>query len=641
MAALGPKCAAITLKGLPCKNKARPGSPYCGVHKNYHPAKGGPSLAKHGPKLAQLAGKAKPAAASNPATTGSPASDGLSEADIAPYRSGAKKTVGAYLKRLAANPDAKATNATKEKAAADDLIYLGADGKHHLTPKGKYIAAALAQPKTKLAPLAGKKATGKEPLTTFGELKSYISGLSKKATWNDSQKQAAYWYSGLSATSLNKELRDGRNPASMPDAQKIDDLDAAFAAAPPVDRPLVVRRGIHDFTGTFGTDLKPGDLWTDKGFMSTSINQTTPEDYSGSGGAIVTLNIPPGVRAIGIMPPSPPNLKSQFSSESELLLPRNSTLRIKSVTVDSSGRRRIEADLVVKGNTSGAATPAGSAAVGGVGGPVHLGSGGPAASSVGGGHPGAGGGITGGPGTAGPSKLAQLAGGKKTHQFFPDKPGSKNNGHFVEQIYGAPGIPPTTIPPDAVYGQQAVEKHMASHMGKASFSPASKTATLQYTTPVYKATNAALRKGGPLSSSQQQMVDGLDAALQNIPPLDKPIIAHRGIRNFTQIFGEPQVGMAIVDKGFMSTTANPNIASHFATKHGHDDATIVNVTIPAGARAVSIMPPSPPNLPTSASWEREVLLPRGSTLRITRISYDANGVRHVEATVDLGEATNA
>lgn len=55
----GPHCAAITVKGMPCKNKPRPGSPYCGVHKNYKGSKGA-AKAKAAPKLAKLAGKSGP-----------------------------------------------------------------------------------------------------------------------------------------------------------------------------------------------------------------------------------------------------------------------------------------------------------------------------------------------------------------------------------------------------------------------------------------------------------------------------------------------------------------------------------------------------------------------------------------------------
>lgn len=56
MASPGPQCAATTLKGTRCKNRARAGSAYCGVHKNY---KGGHHAEKAAaaPKLAKLAGR--------------------------------------------------------------------------------------------------------------------------------------------------------------------------------------------------------------------------------------------------------------------------------------------------------------------------------------------------------------------------------------------------------------------------------------------------------------------------------------------------------------------------------------------------------------------------------------------------------
>ncbi|MCK9898149.1 hypothetical protein MXD60_26785, partial [Frankia sp. AgB32] len=53
MAAHRPTCAATTVKGARCKNHAKPGSAYCGVHKDYGSAKPGKV------PLGKLAGRAK------------------------------------------------------------------------------------------------------------------------------------------------------------------------------------------------------------------------------------------------------------------------------------------------------------------------------------------------------------------------------------------------------------------------------------------------------------------------------------------------------------------------------------------------------------------------------------------------------
>lgn len=199
------------------------------------------------------------------------------------------------------------------------------------------------------------------------------------------------------------------------------------------------------------------------------------------------------------------------------------------------------------------------------------------------------------------------------------------------------GAPPPLLVPGAIYGMNSVIDYMTGHSQKASYSPQHKQATRTYTTPVYREINGSLRKGSYASPAAKQAVAGLDSAFQATPPLDKPIVVHRGVRYYREVLGDLTVGETIHDQGFMSTSVDRNQAYYYTTKRGNiSKAAFFNITIPPGARALSILPPSPPNLPPKYGTEHEVLLPRGSSLRIDRIVRNDQGVSFVDATVVTG-----
>lgn len=675
---------------------------------------------------------------------------GLSKADAAAYATGGpKQDVGGYVALLYVDPanwaslDKDEPDATGPKgAAAAGLTTTDAAGMHHITPKGKAlgefliaqtaaksgvptqkpvsVAPAVAKvpppaPATTPAPdstspdtpveswwsedaakpktLVELKAGG-GPIVGRENLQAYLSDRMGQVNYTDAHKSATRSYSGISYSTINGSLRK-KKPVPGDVQKTVKGLDAAFAVTPPLDRSILVSRGVKNVDAVF-PGLATGKAYTDHGYMSTSMKRSVAKGFGGYGGkpAVVSIRVPAGARAIAMTEPAPPNLPSGLPGEGEVLFPRGSTVVLRSVTV-KDGIHHIEADLVLPGGNSDKQTAAGPAdleaggsggaasgsagtGTGGVSSGLGAVSGGTGSNGPGGGGsaasgpsgqvvapppakaaltlaqfvkskskpastPVASGKATGSAAVAAPSSPGNPAASPKTHSFYPDTPTTKSSPTLgVEQVYGAPGIPPTTIPAGTVFGQDKVEAHMSAHSKGAVYTSEHKTATRTYSTASgYKSTNGVLRAGKTPTVSQQKTIDALDSAIASTPPLDRPVITHRGIRNFTEIFGDVQVGDAIHDKGFMSTSTNPNIASHFATKHGHDDVAIVNITIPNGARAAAVMPPAPPNLPTSASWEREVLLPRGSTLQVTKISYDANGVRHVEVTVVTEEAANA
>jgi hypothetical protein len=62
--------------------------------------------------------------------------------------------------------------------------------------------------------------------------------------------------------------------------------------------------------------LRPGDVITERGFMSTSIYDKKPKDFAGSNGALMEIAVHPGKRTM-----------AGTDYEHELLFPRNTKMQ--------------------------------------------------------------------------------------------------------------------------------------------------------------------------------------------------------------------------------------------------------------------------------------------------------------------------
>lgn len=123
---------------------------------------------------------------------------------------------------------------------------------------------------------------------------------------------------------INQSLRGQGNFVSEEQRyidSKVSGLDKSFKNAPTVPENLVVYRemgsGIID-------DLKPGDMFQDKGFVSTTIKST----LNWGGGTKLEVRVPKGTKGIYVAP------ISEFKSEKELLLNRGTKFRIVEKTPD-------------------------------------------------------------------------------------------------------------------------------------------------------------------------------------------------------------------------------------------------------------------------------------------------------------------
>jgi len=137
-------------------------------------------------------------------------------------------------------------------------------------------------------------------------------------------------YQSLLGYTMNEALRD---PLISTDgvATIIAGLDGAIEYAPPLDTPITVYRGIKGNALDFFEPLKVGDVYTDKGFSSTSLDPKIGAKFANSEsgyyqGIVFRMKLPVGTK--GVFPSSVTGIESQFSREAEYLLPRDSKFRV-------------------------------------------------------------------------------------------------------------------------------------------------------------------------------------------------------------------------------------------------------------------------------------------------------------------------
>jgi hypothetical protein len=154
--------------------------------------------------------------------------------------------------------------------------------------------------------------------------------------------------------------------------------------------------------------------------------------------------------------------------------------------------------------------------------------------------------------------------------------------------------------------------------------PAEQGAVDSYASVGFKAMNNALRGKEPMTPELEQQVAHIDAAMAK-NPLTKPETVFRGIKSTNFLGGETDPnkirGMTIVDKGFMSTSANAEAAAGFSVGKGG-----VNMTIhaPKGLHALDIRN----HIFTDQAFEEhEILLPRNTKLKITRAEQQGSQLR--------------
>lgn len=191
------------------------------------------------------------------------------------------------------------------------------------------LPAVLGDPKSATRAMAHKNAdiTQKTALKRIQEGKMYggtnSAGLSAHST-----------YTGSGYTPMNNYARTGKTKihpydySSMTDAQaakKIKALDSVFDThGVELGQPIVLNRGVRGkYAASLKNDLKPGDIITERGFISTSSKRSAPKSFKSTDGVLLEIAVPPGKKVI-----------AGTDYESELILPRNQQLLYHGKTSD-------------------------------------------------------------------------------------------------------------------------------------------------------------------------------------------------------------------------------------------------------------------------------------------------------------------
>ncbi len=136
--------------------------------------------------------------------------------------------------------------------------------------------------------------------------------------------------------------------------------------------------------------------------------------------------------------------------------------------------------------------------------------------------------------------------------------------------------------------------------------------------------NTGLRSGADLDSATKEVVSGLDSAIDKQAGSTKAATLYRGIKSqklADQARKNPAslVGKTVTDNGFMSTSTETGAAKHFAGNSfgASKSAVIMQIKAPKGTKALSM---DGYTKSKNVFTENEMLLKRGSSIKITKVS---------------------
>jgi len=151
-------------------------------------------------------------------------------------------------------------------------------------------------------------------------LPAAVDGVSKGVT--DDQAEALEHYSDEGYIGMNRDLRGERETVDSNIVMR--DVQAAIDANT-INENAVVFRGTSDANLTVQIlSMAPGETFTDKGFVSTSLVRGVGEQFSSQRGMVFQMAVPKGSHAVGLV-----------GGEGELLLGANSKFRLESIDTSS------------------------------------------------------------------------------------------------------------------------------------------------------------------------------------------------------------------------------------------------------------------------------------------------------------------
>ncbi len=197
-------------------------------------------------------------------------------------------------------------------------------------------APAPAQPAAE-AKAASQSFAGGEDAHAWGQ-KNY-------AGWADSLSKDEYKAVGRYRMNeyreINEALRGGKGEVPAKVKDRVALIDAALdRASTPEDVTAYPDMTVHRGLGAdVVAGMKPGEVFTDQGYISTSLNPEVGEMY---GTATMEIRVPKGSKGAYI---TAIERRKDTGTEQEFLLPRGTSMRIVSVS-DRDGKPHVVAEVV-------------------------------------------------------------------------------------------------------------------------------------------------------------------------------------------------------------------------------------------------------------------------------------------------------
>lgn len=422
-----------------------------------------------------------------------------------------------------------------------------------------------------------------------GELQDLANAQYDKLS--EDELAALFKYTGTGYIPINRTLRGAelQHPYTWDIKDAIQKLDSVVDKAS-LPKELTVYRGVRD---VHLNGIKPGDLITDKGFISTSTEMGVAFGFGTRTGdvphtGLFKIQLPTGSHAA---------LATGFSTEQEVILPRDSVYRV--TNVEKYQHFANSAGVVGQMNVY-TLEPALAKAV-----------------------------VTYEMDSRGDDKFAWDAAATKLAKFnlHHQPAGSAIGGQFAAadgdgMARDAQGR--VIIPLKGIYASDELRALAQKHYD--AMTQAERDAYVEYVDGGDKAINNTLR-GRHLSPGDYKVddktvdVDGdiqhLDKALDR-STLPKALTVYRGGGD-THLAGM-QPGDLLTDKGYLSTSAHMDVAFRFGIQTkgiSNPTATLFKIDLPAGSHAA---------LARGFDIEHEVLLPRNSTFRVTSVQKNQNFV---------------
>jgi hypothetical protein len=161
----------------------------------------------------------------------------------------------------------------------------------------------------------------------------------KPSNWEEGtvtleEKHAVQTYVGADYAFINSYLRypDTGNPEDMEMYNRFaKHVESAIQKQPALKGEEIVYRGLRLNKEQKAQMLQPGATVIDKGFMSTSISRETAQSF---GDTVLTIRVPKGQKALKVW-----DVVDTVTTrtEREILLPRNTMLKITRVREEKSG----------------------------------------------------------------------------------------------------------------------------------------------------------------------------------------------------------------------------------------------------------------------------------------------------------------